>query len=183
MTVPETERLRFRNYNYDDLDWLIEMCADPDVMRYFETTLDKEGTRALYDRLKGHIDEHGFGFWVAEMKATDEPIGMIGLGHPRFDPTMVEIGWRLRKKYWNQGLATEGAIECLKFGFEQLQLDKIWSCTAIDNYPSYHVMEKIGMSKSHYFDHPNVTKGHPIEPHVMYVLERYRYMSTQPSLR
>lgn len=170
--VPESDRLTFRNYNADDLTWLMEMSADPEVMRYFESTLDAEATKALYGRLKGHIDDHGYGFWVVELKSTGDPVGMIGLGHPRFDPSMMEIGWRLRREYWNQGLATEGALVCLQYAFEELQLDKIWSCTAVDNYPSYHVMEKIGMRHSHYFDHPNVTKGHPIEPHVMYVLER-----------
>ena len=169
---PTTQRLQFRNYQPADLDWLYEMSADEEVMRYFETTLDLDGTTALYHRLKNHIDLHRFGFWAVELVETAEPVGMIGLGHPRFDPSLVEIGWRLRKKYWNHGLATEGAIACLTYGFDILGLNRIWSWTTVDNIASERVMQKIGMQKYGYFNHPNVTPGHRTERHVQYIMDK-----------
>jgi len=59
----------------------------------------------------------------------------------------IEIGWRLLPKFWNQGLATEGAKRCLQFAFEELNIGEIYAVTSIHNKPSERVMQKIGMKK------------------------------------
>jgi RimJ/RimL family protein N-acetyltransferase len=82
----------------------------------------------------------------------------------------VEIGWRLATRFWNQGLATEGARAVLRFGFVTLGLEEIVSFTTTDNLASRRVMEKIGMRRdpADEFDHPGLGEGHPLRRHVLY---------------
>src|SRR5215831_728057 len=51
-----------------------------------------------------------------------------------FRPSMphspcVEIGWRLARRYWGRGLATEGAREIVRYAFEELNLQELVSFT------------------------------------------------------
>jgi RimJ/RimL family protein N-acetyltransferase len=88
------------------------MNADPQVMRYFPSTLTAEETDALLGRISLHFEQHGFGLWAVVDKATGEFAGYIGLAVPSFEAyftSCVEIGWRLAARFWNRGLATEGA--------------------------------------------------------------------------
>ena len=70
--------------------------------------------------------------------------------------TNVDVGWRINKKYWNKGFATEGAKKCLDYGFNTLGLNKIIATTPILNIKSIRVMEKIGMEKLIKFKHPRL---------------------------
>lgn len=51
----------------------------------------------------------------------------------------------LGKPYWGNGFATEAARELVRFGFEDLHLNKIWAAAMTKNPASFNVMNKIGM--------------------------------------
>ena len=86
----------------------------------------------------------------------------------------VEVGWRLARRYWGRGFATEAGRAALDYGFGELELDEIVSFTSELNEPSWRVMERLGMSHDPAgdFDHPRVPVGHPLRPHVLYRLSR-----------
>jgi RimJ/RimL family protein N-acetyltransferase len=169
----QTQRLILRHWQDSDLLPFANMNADPEVMRYFPSILTKQESDALVKRFEAHLSEHGFGLFVAELKSTGEFIGFVGLNIPSFEAHFtpcVEIGWRLAKEYWNNGYATEGAIETMRYGFDELGLQEIVSFTAVENAPSRKVMEKIGMTHNagDDFDHPKLEAGHPLLRHVLY---------------
>lgn len=148
------------------------MNADPEVMRYFPAVQTTQQSNASIDAWSNHFAEHGFGNWAVERNDTREFIGFIGLSIPRrplpFSPC-VEIGWRLKRSAWGQGFATEGARECLRFGFQVLGLSELVSFTALLNRPSMAVMERIGMRNAKQdFEHPGVPAGSPLRPHCLY---------------
>ena len=58
----------------------------------------------------------------------------------------IEVGFELHRKWWGQGLATEGALAALRFGFEEHRLERIISVTAATNRAARRVMEKAGLS-------------------------------------
>ena len=84
----------------------------------------------------------------------------------------VEIGWRLARRAWHHGYATESARAALGVAFGGAGLDEIWSMTAVLNQPSQAVMRRLGMTEVARFDHPRVPPGHPLQPHVTYHLAR-----------
>jgi RimJ/RimL family protein N-acetyltransferase len=171
--IIETPRLRLRPWTAADRAPFAAMGADPAVMRYFPSLNTAEQSDAMVTRIEAHFAQHGFGFWAAELKATGEFAGVVGLAVPSFTAPFtpcVEIGWRLAERYWNQGLATEGATAVLRFAFDTLGLTEVVAYTVPDNVPSRRVMEKLRMTHAPRddFDHPNIPPGHPLRRHVLY---------------
>lgn len=167
----ETERLVLRNWQKTDIVPLISMCQDQEVMRYFPNTMTKDEVITMFDRIEEHFVNWGYGLYATEMKDTSEFIGFIGLSHPRFEldfTPCVEIGWRLASSSWNKGLATEGAKAVLQYAFDTLQIEEIYSFTALENRPSFRVMEKIGMKRIGSFAHPNLPSSSPLCEHHIY---------------
>jgi RimJ/RimL family protein N-acetyltransferase len=172
----ETERLRLIAWQERHIAPFAALNADPEVMRYFPAPLTEAETRAGVDIWRSQFEEKGWSIWAVELKASDEFIGFIGLSIPRrplpFSPC-VEVGWRLARRFWGNGYATEGAKASLKVGFERLGLSEIVSFTALANLPSKAVMERIGMSNTgRDFDHPAVPEGNPLRRHCLYSITR-----------
>ncbi|NVJ98415.1 MAG: GNAT family N-acetyltransferase [Alphaproteobacteria bacterium] len=168
-----TDRLILRQWREDDRVPFAAMCADEEVMRYFPRVMDRAETDAAVDRQIKGIREKGYAFWATELRETGQFIGFVGIQDiPDYYglPAGIEIGWRLDKTAWGQGLAPEGARACLAFAFAKLQVPEVIAFTATLNKPSMRVMEKVGMTRDATadFDHPMVEEGHPIRPHVLY---------------
>jgi RimJ/RimL family protein N-acetyltransferase len=53
--------------------------------------------------------------------------------------------WRLGRRYWGQGIATEAARAALEFGFTDRRLDRIVSIHQLGNDASGRIMQKLGM--------------------------------------
>jgi RimJ/RimL family protein N-acetyltransferase len=177
----DTARLRLRQWRDEDLGPFARLNADPRVMEFFPSRLDREESDAMANRIRGKIAERGWGLWAVEERASGEFTGFIGLQPPAarlpFSPC-IEIGWRLARAYWGKGYATEGARASLRAGFDQLGLDEIVSFTALGNRRSRAVMERLGMLEDSHgaFDHPSVPEGSPVRAHCLYRLSRSRWL-------
>ena len=167
----QTERLILRRWKESDREPFARINGDPRIMEHFPSCLTRAESDALMDRIEAHFEAHGFGLFAAELRATGELAGFIGLAIPRFEAYFtpcVEIGWRLGRAHWNQGLATEGAREVLRYAFEDLGLRELVSLAVAANLPSRRVMEKLGMTYEGEFEHPRLPEGHPLRRHVIY---------------
>jgi RimJ/RimL family protein N-acetyltransferase len=172
-----TERLVLRRWRDADLDAYAALNADPEVMEHFPSTLTREESRRSIEIIEARFDDLGYGLWAAEVPEVASCIGFIGLNPATFDAPFtpaVEVGWRLARRHWGNGYATEGARAALAFGFDTLGLDEIVSFTTPGNRRSWRVMEKIGMTRdpADDFDHPVIADGHPLRRHVLYRISR-----------
>ncbi|MGC9669978.1 GNAT family N-acetyltransferase [Planosporangium sp. 12N6] len=150
MTVLETARLVLRRWRPDDAPAMAEINGDPEVMRWIGdgSTSDLARTEAGIAACERHWDEHGFGLFAVEVRDTGELAGFTGLATPDFLPEImpaVEIGWRLGRRYWGHGYATEAAGAALRFAFAGRGLDRIVSVHQVGNTASERVMHKLGM--------------------------------------
>lgn len=81
-----------------DLDFLTEMLGHPEVMEHYPKPLDRAEARDWLARVLAGYARAGYGFWVAELRETAEPVGQIGLlakdinGRPEVEVTC----WRAR---------------------------------------------------------------------------------------
>lgn len=183
MTVPhpvpiefETPRLRLRVWRDADREPFAALNADPVVMAYFPSVIDRATSDAGIDAWRAQFAEQGWSDWAVEVKGGAPFIGFVGLTVPRrvlpFSPC-VEIGWRLARAHWGRGYATEAATGALRVGFERLGLAEIVSFTTLANARSRAVMERIGMHDAHAdFEHPGVPEGHGLRPHCLYRITR-----------
>lgn len=172
-----TDRLILRPWLQSDRQPFATMCADPTVMEFFPSTMSRAECDAWIDRVETLFAERGWGLWVVEIPGELPFAGFVGLAVPSFQSHFtpcVEIGWRLVRSAWGQGIATEAARAAANFGFEQLGLNELVSFTAIENVRSRRVMERLGMTHNPAddFDHPALPEGHWLRRHVLYRLTR-----------
>jgi RimJ/RimL family protein N-acetyltransferase len=84
------------------------------------------------------------GTYIAELKTTGEFIGWFSL-KPLPGTSEIEVGYRLLKKHWGFGYATEGAKMLIDYGFKTLGLKKIIAITHPLNKGSQNVLKKSGL--------------------------------------
>ncbi|CAM2859276.1 GNAT family N-acetyltransferase [Salinicoccus roseus] len=178
MKYIKTKRLILRDWQQSDTAPFIAMNQDPDVRRYFPEKLSTEASKQFIVDAQKDIEDRGFGLFAVERRDTGEFIGFTGIQVLEEDGPFrleflpcIEIGWRLMKKHWNQGFATEAAVGVLKFAERHTDIKEVYGLAAKRNWPSIHVMEKIGMARVEEFDHPLIMEGHSLRKHVVYKLE------------
>src|SRR5687767_11493015 len=115
----ETERLILRPWRDEDAPELLRLFSDPAVVG--GRNLPPERVAKLAESSVRQWRRNGFGPWAAIDKATGTWMGRIGLDDLEDWPgdDKVEVGFELRQAWWGRGLATEGALAALRFGFEQ----------------------------------------------------------------
>lgn len=178
--VIKTPRLLLRNWKDSDVGVFVEMNRDPIVMRHFPSVLDRRASERLAKRIRGDIEQRGWGWWAVEHEGSF--IGFTGLAPVRFAAHFtpaVEIAWRLVAGAWGQGFATEAAGAALGVGFTEVGLEEIISMTTPANTRSRAVMERLGMTRdpAEDFDHPLLPAGDEHRRHVLYRLSRDRWSS------
>lgn len=144
----ETARLRLRQYTLNDLDDLALILSNPEVMKYSPRGVIpkekvKQVTQEILEFFITHW-EHGVGVWAVIYKQTSQLIGHCGLN---FLPNSseVEVLYRFEQPYWNQGIATEATKASLRYGFEEVKLERIVAITTPEHLASRRVMEKAGL--------------------------------------
>lgn len=172
----ETERLYLRQWQEANFPVFAQLNSDPIVMQYLPKRLSSAESDAMAKRCRQLIAERGWGFWAVSLKANGCFIGFVGLHKPKanlpFSPC-IEIGWRLHKRYWGEGYATEAATAALTFAFEVLFLDEVVAFTTTGNHRSRALMARLGMSNTHNnFKHPDVEPSCPLADHVLYKITR-----------
>jgi RimJ/RimL family protein N-acetyltransferase len=143
--VARTERLVLRRWREEDGPGFAAMNADPEVMRYVGGVLDRAGSDALLARLEEGWRRDGYGRAAVEDAVSGELLGFVGLGPHRALPGEVEIGWRLVRRAWGRGLASEAAAVVRDLAFDDLGLARIVSVALPGNAASLAVMRRIGM--------------------------------------
>jgi len=167
MSELRTPRLLLRRWRPEDRAPFAALNADVVVMEHFPSPLPREQSDALVDRIEAHFDEHGYGLWAVE--ADGAFLGFTGLVWQTWEASFtpaLEVGWRLARRAWGHGFATEAASAALARGLEVT--DSVVSTTALTNVRSQRVMQRLGMRRELEFDHPRVPQGSPVRPHVLY---------------
>jgi len=160
-----------RQWKESDLEPYAAMNADPEVMHYFPKPLTREESALSMARQRTRIEERGWGLWAVEVDGIFG--GFTGLAEPKFTAHFtpcVEIGWRLRREFWGQGIAFKAAQQAMTYAFAELKLSQLVSFTAAVNLRSRKLMERLSFSHEAVddFDHPEIAEGHWLRRHVLY---------------
>lgn len=147
----ETERLVLRQFTAADVDDLVELDADPEVMRFITggraTARQVVEDEILPKFLHYYRQFDGLGFWAADERITGRFVGWFEL-RPLDDahPEEVELGYRLLRSSWGKGYATEGSRALVDKGFNDFGVQRVVATTMTINARSRRVMEKVGLT-------------------------------------
>ena len=156
----ETERLILREFDFADAEGLIEILSDPLVMKF--SSMGPICGEQLKQNLALCINKYketGAGFWAVIEKASGELIGRIGLPYLEMEgEKFVEVAYRLRRKSWRKGYATEAAKGCVTFAFEALGQSFVRALIDPENASAIKVAMRLGMhfEKISFFHHKPV---------------------------
>jgi RimJ/RimL family protein N-acetyltransferase len=134
----DTERLTLRPIAIDDVDLLVALDSDPEVMRFISG--GKPTSRAQAERIVQMSLGHR---WLGFERETNEFVGWFGI-RPSTAKSR-ELGYRLRRAAWGNGLATEGSLALIAVAFTQPGVDRVRAETMAVNTASRAVMERCGL--------------------------------------
>jgi ribosomal-protein-alanine N-acetyltransferase len=158
--ILETKRLILKLPIEADFDNLLSLRTDPEVMQYIGTgNIETESqVKEFLVKAKNYYEKFGFSLYSVFEKETNHFVGQAGLFHLGFDVTQseIEIAYRLHKKYWFKGYATELTKALIKFGFKKFSLPRIVARVHLQNERSRKVLEKSGMSYRGLIDYHNI---------------------------
>ena len=147
----QTERITLVPLADEHLEWEIALDSDPEVMRYLSRRASsREEVEASHARrMTAARKVDGLGFWTGVVDGefvgwwTLQPAH--GPDQPD-DPGVADLGYRLLRRHWRKGLASAGALELVRYGFEDVGLDRIIAQTLSVNARSRAVMERVGLT-------------------------------------
>ena len=155
-----TCRIRLVPLSEEHLEHEVDLDSDPEVMRYLGNgrARSREEVQEHHCRrvaISGRVP--GLGFWAGFVHG--EFVGWWLLEPPeRADQGPVEgqaeLGYRILRRHWRKGLASEGARELIRHGFEDLGLTRIFAETMSVNTGSRATMAAVGMGHVRTFHAP-----------------------------
>lgn len=148
----ETDRLILREILPTDIEGMFALDSDPNVHKYLgnKPVVNKNETVEVINFIRQQYIDNGIGRWAIIDKKTNDFIGWTGLkfvtdltnNHKNY----YDLGYRLRKKYWGQGLATESAIASLQYAFDKLNTNEIYAIADCNNTGSNNILKKVGLN-------------------------------------
>jgi ribosomal-protein-alanine N-acetyltransferase len=138
-------RIALREWALEDADAVREYAHDPEVSRYLiraPAELLAEPKLAIVEARERLRTEYAF---AVVQRETEAVVGSAELYVESIRHHRGEIGYVLRRDVWGQGLATEVAGLLLRFGFDELDLHRLWASCDPANTASIRVLEKVGM--------------------------------------
>ncbi len=153
----ETDRLLMRDLMDEDVHGLFAMDSDAEVHKYLgnKPIASIAEAQKYIDLIKQQYVENGIGRWAVVEKESGNFIGWSGFKYNtevlNGRTNYYDIGYRLIKKYWGKGYATETAVASLHHGFAALNYDEIVGIADVANTASNIILKKIGLIKRNEF--------------------------------
>lgn len=154
--VLDTKRLRLRPLTQSDLDSLVQIVANPDVVK---TMLGDVSTSELArSYAQGWIypdefwNEHQYGFWgVVDRYGTFGPVGRV-VGVVGADVPPLEVGqgpevyYIFAQDVWRKGVASEAVHRMFEYLFDVIGLSALEALVFAERNPgSVRLLENMGM--------------------------------------
>ena len=140
-----TKRLVLSPINQNDIDFIYELFKRPETNQFSEypdLTSKNKALQMYNEYLKPGNPSH-FRVKIILIE-TNTPIGTIGLYQYSEIHKRAEVGYDLLKEYWRYGYASEAVMEILRYGFNELGLNRVEATVDPMNFPSIEVLKRCG---------------------------------------
>jgi len=147
----ETERLILREILPTDVEGMYQLDADPEVQKYLgnKPVTSREQTVDIINFIRQQYIDNGIGRWAIIDKKSNEFLGWTGLklvtDETNHNKNYYDLGYRLIKKYWGKGIATESALASLEYAFDKLDAKEVYAMADCENNGSNKILKKVGL--------------------------------------
>lgn len=144
----ESARLIFHEVTERDFPTWLEFFKDPRATEFWPMPSTPEvECRLAFDNIYQRYANGLGGMNALINKTSGDLIGMCGLLIQTVDGMEeLEIGYSILPIHWKKGYATEAAMKCKAFAFENKFRDSLISIIQEKNVPSQKVAASIGMT-------------------------------------
>jgi ribosomal-protein-alanine N-acetyltransferase len=171
--ILENERFFLRELTIEDVTELGAILQDEETMYAYEAPFTKEKVQEWLHWNLTSYEENGFGLWAIIDKPTQHFIGQCGIVYSEVEgEKLLEIGYLVNKRYWNQGYASAASWLCLNYAANYLKAERICSIIRDTNMASQKVASKNGLQviQTFYKDY----SGQPVK-HLVYSIDLTTY--------
>ncbi len=149
LTGEITERIIFRLLKDSDFDSWLPLFYEENVAKFLNmppNKTPKEYCELWFEKAMNRYKNNLGGLNVLEDRTTDKMLGQCGLLIQEIEgKERLEIGYSILPEYWGKGYASEAAIKCKDFAFENSFTENLVSNVHIDNKGSEIVALRNGM--------------------------------------
>ena len=145
----ETDRLVLRPFVPSDAREVQRLAGDKEIaynaLNIPHPFTDEVAGMWISQSLREYEEERSVNFAIT-LRADDSLVGAIGLSIDQGN-LRAEMGYWIGRSLWGRGYASEAAESMLKYGFEELGLNRIHASCLKRNLASARVLQKIGMTR------------------------------------
>jgi [ribosomal protein S5]-alanine N-acetyltransferase len=146
--VLKTERLILRELNRADAADVLVFRGDPIVQKYDDPVIHSEAeAQSFIEELHDEYAAQRGINWAVTLSGPEVVVGIFSLHHWDAYHRRAEAGYGLARTYWGLGIGSEALRAILRFGFDQLNLNRIYARTIADNHESVRLLERMGFQR------------------------------------
>ncbi|TYS15392.1 GNAT family N-acetyltransferase [Rossellomorea vietnamensis] len=148
----KTERLLLRRLRTTDASDLFEYFSNERYAEFSgsECFTEVEQAENLIRIHNERIDTNKGMKWAITIKDEDRVIGTCGFENWQKNDFKAEVGFGLSPEYWQKGIMRETLSEVIKFGFNNLDFNRIEALTSPGNIRSRKLLEKCNFKEEGY---------------------------------
>lgn len=147
--ILESDCIRLRGIEENDIERLYALFSNPQVMRYWSRgpmTNRQEAIDYANTIIEGFATRNVLNWIIADLES-DQMIGTCTLYEINPQHARAGLGYALMPEYWGKGLAHDAASLAISYGFLELGLHRIEADTEPNNLRSNKVLERFGFQR------------------------------------
>jgi ribosomal-protein-alanine N-acetyltransferase len=144
-----TERLVLRDVQLSDAADVLVFRGDPVVQRFDDPPIHTvaEAEAFIVDELHAEYASGDGIAWGVTLAHQDVVVGLVGFHRWDRYHRRAEVGYGLARTHWGQGLASEALRAIIRYGFDQMELNRIYARTIADNHESVRLLDRLGFQR------------------------------------
>lgn len=149
-----TKRLLLNPFSIDDASVVAKLAGDKKIHDMTDELPYPYEQHMAVEWINTHDFNSCNHVFAIRLKEVNELMGCVNILQS-YKHKRGMLGYWIGVNYWNKGYGTEAINEVIRYGFEELGLNKIWAESFEHNKASAKIMEKCGMKdeatlKKHY---------------------------------
>jgi ribosomal-protein-alanine N-acetyltransferase len=144
------DEIILREISIIDAKEFLYYIADPSVNKYLSDEDIPKTYKEAETELRYWADLFNYKrsfYWGIALRDSNKLIGTCGYNSWSQTHRRTEISYDLSKDYWGQGIMIRSVMQLCRFAFDRMKVNRIQATTAIDNFPSMKLLDKLGFQK------------------------------------